>query len=71
MKCTNCGNEVIPSTTSFKFKTVPPIEIHYLEAYECPQCGEIYLTRSALYKIESIESKLKEVNEITWEKAKT
>ncbi len=67
MKFVNCRNELVPTTTSHKFNSIPPIEIHYLEAYKCQQCNEIFLTRSALYKIEAIESKLKETTEISWE----
>ena len=67
MKCINCGGEVVPTTTTYKFKTIPPIKVQYLEAYKCLQCYEVYLTRSAKYKIEAIEEKLRETSEVNWE----
>lgn len=67
MKCTECGFYLNPSTTSYTIRSIPPIEIKYLEAYKCKQCGEIYLTRSSLYKIESIENKLQEIDQLEWE----
>ncbi len=70
MKCIDCSGKLIPATTNFKLDSIPPIEIQYLEAYECTQCNEIYLTRSALHKIESIEEKLHESSEISWEVVK-
>ena len=69
MKCVNCGYDVSPTTTRYKFRSIPPIEIQYLEAYQCQQCNEIYLTRSAMYKIEAVEKKLKETPQIKWETA--
>lgn len=69
MICTDCGSDLVPSTTSYKLHSIPPIEIHYLEAYKCVQCGEVYLTRSAMHKIEEIEKKLHEISTLQWEPA--
>ena len=54
MKCVSCAANLIPTTTSYKLKSIPPIEIHYLEAYKCPQCGEIYLTRTSMKKLKKV-----------------
>lgn len=69
MKCIECAAELFPTTTSYTLKTIPPIEMHYLEAYKCKQCGEIYLTRSSLKKIEAVEKNLHNTTEIVWEEA--
>lgn len=66
MKCIDCAGELVPTTTSYNLDSIPPIEIQYLEAYKCLQCGEVFLTRSSIKKIESIEEKLHESNEISW-----
>ncbi len=67
MKCITCSANLIPATTSYKLSSVPPIEIHYLEAYRCPQCNEVYLTRTSLKKIEEIENSLHRTDVVTWE----
>ncbi len=67
MKCIECSGDLLPTTTSYTLKTIPPIEMHYLEAYRCQQCGEIYLTRSSMKKIEAVEENLHNTNEIVWE----
>ena len=67
MKCISCAANLVPATTSYKLKSIPPIEIHYLEAYKCLQCGEIYLTRTSLRKIEEIENGLHNIDVVSWE----
>lgn len=68
MKCIECSGKLVPTTISYTMKSIPQIEIHYLEGYRCMQCGEEYLTRSSLRKIEAIDTKLHETSEVEWEK---
>jgi len=70
MKCIECGGKLVPTTISYTLKSIPPIEIHYLEGYRCTQCNEQFLTRSSLRKIEAIDAKLHEISEVNWEKLK-